>query len=226
VFDIVGPRTWSFEEVVRLFRRWMGWRPASVVRLPAFFARSLFRLGDAAALFGWRPPVRSTARIEIARGAVGDPAPLAAAGFRPRDVEAALMAEPASVQERWFARLYVVKPILFVVLPLFWIATGLISLGPGWDIGMGLMREGGVDDPLAALVIIAGALADLAIGVAIGWRPTSRYGLLAAIAISLVYALIGTVLVPRLWRDPLGPMLKIWPIIACHLAALAVLEDR
>jgi hypothetical protein len=33
-------------------------------------------------------------------------------------------------------------------------------------------------------------------------------------------------LVPRLWIDPLGPMLKIWPIIVLHLTALAILEDR
>jgi hypothetical protein len=32
--------------------------------------------------------------------------------------------------------------------------------------------------------------------------------------------------VPRLWADPLGPMLKIWPIIVMHFTALAILEDR
>jgi hypothetical protein len=34
------------------------------------------------------------------------------------------------------------------------------------------------------------------------------------------------VLVPRLWADPLGPMLKIGPIIALNLVALAILDDR
>jgi MFS superfamily sulfate permease-like transporter len=75
------------------------------------------------------------------------------------------------------------------------------------------MREGGVEGASAALTVVAGALADLAIGIAIAYRPTSRYGLYAAIAISFTYAIIGTILVPRLWADPLGPMLKIWPIV-------------
>jgi DoxX-like family len=57
-------------------------------------------------------------------------------------------------------------------------------------------------------------------------RPTSRLGLYAAIGISLIYAVIGTLLVPRLWADPLGPMLKIWPIIVMHFVALAILDDR
>jgi DoxX-like family len=50
--------------------------------------------------------------------------------------------------------------------------------------------------------------------------------LYAALLISLSYAAIGTWLVPRLWSDPLGPMLKIWPIIVLNLMALAIHEDR
>jgi hypothetical protein len=47
------------------------------------------------------------------------------------------------VQERWFARLYFLKPLVFVVLALFWITTGLVSLGPGspsWMTADGLLR--------------------------------------------------------------------------------------
>ena len=119
-----------------------------------------------------------------------------------------------------------VFPGVFVVLCLFWISTAFVSLGPGWDYGIGLMREGGVEGTYASLTVVAGALADLAIGIAIGLRPTSRYGLYAAIGISFTYAIIGTVLVPRLWADPLGPMLKIWPIIILHFVALGILDDR
>jgi len=111
-------------------------------------------------------------------------------------------------------------------LCLFWLSTAFVSLGPGWGYGIGLMREGGVEGTAAAITVIAGALADLAIGIAIAYRPTSRYGLYAAITISFTYAIIGTILVPRLWADPLGPMLKIWPIIVLHFMALAILEDR
>ena len=69
-----------------------------------------------------------------------------------------------------------------------------------------------VKENVAGLTVIAGALADLAIGFAILTRPLSRYGLWAALIISLVYVVIGTTLVPRLWNDPLGPMLTIWQV--------------
>jgi hypothetical protein len=48
----------------------------------------------------------------------------------------------------------------------------------------------------------------------------------SAFALSLVYVVIGTVLVPRLWIDPLGPMLKIWPVLALNLMLIAILEER
>jgi len=54
------------------------------------------------------------------------------------------------VQERWFARLYALKPLIFVVFGLFWIVTGLVSLGPGWGQSVALMREGGVSEGGAA----------------------------------------------------------------------------
>jgi MFS superfamily sulfate permease-like transporter len=88
------------------------------------------------------------------------------------------------------------------------------------------MREGGINDPLSSLVVMLGASADICIGLAIISRATSRYGLYAALTISVAYAIIGTILVPRLWADPLGPMLKIWPVMVLNLVALAIREDR
>jgi uncharacterized protein YbjT (DUF2867 family) len=227
VVDLVGPRTWSFSDFVRVLRRWMRWPEPRSFTVPSFFSTLLYKLGDAVTALGWRPPMRTTARREIVHGAAGDPSRWSQlTGITPTDVELALTREPASVQERWFARLYFLKPLLFAVFGLFWLVTGLISFGPGWDLGMSLMREGGVEESLASLAIVAGASADVIIGLAILYRPTSRYSLYAALLISIAYAVVGSILVPRLWREPLGPILKIWPIMVLNLVALAIREDR
>jgi uncharacterized protein YbjT (DUF2867 family) len=226
IVELVGPHRYSFLEVVSLIRRWCRWPPARELQLPNFASSLLYKFGDMISLLGWSPPVRSTAEREIRRGAVGSLEGMQRLELQPKGLPEFFASEPASVQERWFARMYLLKPALFVVLSLFWISTAFVSLGPGWDYGMGLMREGGVEGGSAALTVVAGALSDLAIGLAIAYRPTSRYGLYAAILISFTYAIIGTILVPRLWADPLGPMLKIWPIIVAHFMALAVLDDR
>jgi hypothetical protein len=103
--------------------------------------------------------------------------------------------------------------------------TGIISLGPGYAIGKSLIEEGGYPQ-FATIGVIAGALADIFIGLGIAIRPTARPALFAALAISFVYAVLGTILVPRLWSDPLGPMLKIWPVVVLIMVALAILRDR
>ncbi|MGI6852739.1 SDR family oxidoreductase [Mesorhizobium sp. 1B3] len=226
ILELAGPRKITFEDVVATYRHWLGWAPARRALLPRWVADLAYWSGDVAGWLGWRPPVRSTAKREMARGAVGDPNPWqASTGLHPRDLSATLEREPSSVQERWFSKLYFLKPVIFIVFALFWIATGLISLGPGFDIGVGLMQRAGTGS-LAAPGVIAGALADIAIGLAILYRPTARAGLHAALAISLFYLVAGSILVPELWKEPLGPMMKIWPIMALNLVALAILEER
>ena len=226
IIELVGPQRYSFSEVVALMRRWYRWTPAREIHLPEFASSLAYKAGDLISLLGWRPPVRSTAEREIARGAVGNAEEMLRLGVRPKALPEYFWSEPASVQERWFARIYLLKPLVFGVLSLFWISTAFVSLGPGWGYGIGLMGEGGVEGTAAVLTVVAGALSDLVIGIAIGYRRTSRYGLYAAIGISVAYAIIGTMLVPRLWADPLGPMLKIWPIIVLHFVALAIRDDR
>lgn len=222
--DLAGPDRFSFTGLVQLFRGWLGHAPAREIALPTWLADFLYRLGDLAGLLGWRPPVRSTARREIARGAVGDTAEWTRlTGIAPRSVPAMLNAHPASVQEGWFAGLYLLKPLVLASLALFWIGSGIVSLGPGYSRGIAMMQQTGA---LAPLAVIGGGLADLLVGLGIAVRRTAGSALVAGIAVALFYALAGTFLTPWLWLDPLAPLLKIAPVIALHLVALATLRER
>ncbi len=73
------------------------------------------------------------------------------------------------------------------------------------------MSEGGVGS-LSPFAVIAGSLVDLAIGIGIAIRRSAQVSLYAALAISVFYVIAGTIILPRLWIDPLGPMVKIVPI--------------
>jgi uncharacterized protein YbjT (DUF2867 family) len=224
--ELVGPDRLSMAEIIAQYREWYGWPPARSVTLPRWLAHSLYRLGDVAGALGWRPPVRSNAAREIARGAVGDPGPwMLVTGIRPRSLAEALAAEVAPVQEKWFARLYLLKAVIFPVLAIFWIATGIISLTLGYPAGLELMRSTGAG-ALSAPAVVAGALADTAVGIGIALRPFTRAALYGAFGLSLFYALAGSALRPDLWGEPLGPLLKILPIFVLHLVALAILDER
>ena len=224
--DLAGPEAFCFEEVVARYRNWLGWKPARKVRLPRAFMALTYGLGNIAGRLGWRPPVRSTVRHEMARGAVGSPAAWTEfTGIVPQSLDEALRREPASVQERWFARLFLLKPVVIGVFAFFWLITGVVSLGRGYDIGVAMMLEGGAG-AWSGSVVIAGGLADFAIGAGSLWRPTAKYALWAALGLTLFYVLAGSAILPRLWDDPLGPMMKVWPIIALNLVALAILDER
>ncbi|MBZ9898264.1 MULTISPECIES: SDR family oxidoreductase [unclassified Mesorhizobium] len=224
--ELAGPEALTMTELISRYRQWFGWKKATVFTVPGWAARGLYRLGDLAGWLGWRPPIRSNAQKEITRGAVGDPQPwIATTGIHPASLASALAADPATVQERWFAGLYFIKPAIFVVLPFFWIMTGIISLTTGWRNGVELLIGTAVA-PHAEAAVVAGAIADAAVGALIAFRPTSRPGLWGAIAISLFYAIAGTILRPDLWNEPLGPLMKILPILALHFVALAILEER
>ena len=223
--EIVGPEALSLDAVLGAYRRWLGCGTARSLKVPAWLASVAFRLGDLAGLLGWRAPLRSTLARELARGVVGDAAEWTRlTGIRPRSLEAALAAEPASVQERWFARLYLLKPVALATLAFYWIASGLIALGPGADGAVRLIEEAGVG--AARVAVVAASLADVAIGIGIAVRRTARWALWAALALSLAYLAAGTLLLPSLWADPLGPLLKIAPIAVLTAVALAILDER
>jgi uncharacterized protein YbjT (DUF2867 family) len=223
--ELAGPERLTFDEVVAAYRRWLGYPPARPAPGGALLPHA-YRLGDLAGVLGWRPPIRTNARREIIRGAVGDPSEwIRLTGVRPRSLSQGLAAEPSSVQERWFANLYLMKALILVVFSGFWIATAVISIGPGYERGERLMQLAGAG-PLSGPSVWAGALADLVIGLGIVWRRTTRLALWGALGLSVFYLVAGTILLPELWAEPLGPMTKIFPIMVLNLVALAVLEDR
>jgi hypothetical protein len=195
------------------------------IDVPQWLAGAAFRVGDLAGLLGWRAPLRSTLNRELARGVSGDPAEWTRlTGIVPRSLQAALAAEPASVQERWFAQLYLLKPAALATLGLYWVATGLIAMGPGAERAASLLEQAGIGAP--RLLAATSSLADILIGIGIAFRRTARMALWAALALSLAYLAAGTLLLGSLWDDPLGPLLKIAPIAALVAVALAILDER
>jgi hypothetical protein len=100
-----------------------------------------------------------------------------------------------------------------------------VSVTAGYPHAVGLMRMTAAA-PLAELSVWSGAAIDVGVAGLILYRPTSKLGLIAALAVSIFYIIAGSLLLPALWADPLGPMMKIWPILAFNLLCLAILDER
>jgi hypothetical protein len=213
-------------EVIAAFRTRFG-GPRPLLRLPAWLMSLGALAGDLAAWLGWSPPIRTTALKELRRGVTGDAGGWSAAtGIEPASLAAALAAIPASVQESWFARLYLAKPLVIGGLALFWLISGGVALGPGHRAAVAVLTAQSTPLGWAAGLTIATALADVAIGLGIAFRRSCRAALLAGLALAIGYLLAASVIAPQLWADPLGPLVKIGPILVLMLVALAILPER
>jgi uncharacterized protein YbjT (DUF2867 family) len=212
-------------DVVACFRDVLG-GPKPLVTLPSWLLAVGARLGDIASRLGWSPPIRTTALAEMRRGVQGNPvAWIAATGLAPRTL-VDLAARPATVQDKWFARLYLVKALIIVTLVIFWVVSGLIALTVSFDAAAAILSSHGFPRTLVGPATAASSLMDTAIGVAIAFRRTCKAGLIAGIALSLFYMAGAALLTPDLWLEPLGALVKTFPAIVLMLVALFILDNR
>jgi len=226
-WELAHPETLTLGELVAALRAWHGFPPRPLLPLPLVVQAAVIAVADVIGRFGWRTPASSTAVLELAAGVAGDPrAWMAATGIQPKSLAAILAERPASVQDRWFARLYLLKPLAIASLAAFWIATGVIAFGPGRAASMADLDAAGVRGALASIMLNGGALLDVALGALLLVRRTARMALLLMLTATLIYALAGTVLAPQLWADPLGPLTKLVPLVLATLFTLAILDER
>jgi uncharacterized protein YbjT (DUF2867 family) len=221
--DLASPETLTLAEAVARHRSWLGLQPARTVDLPEFAARAVGSAADLLGHLGWRSPLRSTALAAAAGGIIAPAASQPARALKTLDET--LRLAPAGVQDLWFARLYFLKPLIFGMLALFWLLSGLIAL-LRFGQSSAYLTAAGLTPSLAGLLTILTASANIAIGVAIAIRRYSALALKLTLGLSLCYLLGGTFFQPSLWADPLGPLVKVLPAIVLALVALAIFEER
>jgi uncharacterized protein YbjT (DUF2867 family) len=226
VWEIAGREPGTVGGVIETFRRHFG-GPTAILSVPGWLLRAGARAGDGVARLGWAPPVRTTALREMLRGVAADPERwVAETGIEPVPLLEVVGRLPSTVQERWFARLFLAKPLMIAGLVVFWIASGLIALTVAFGPAIEILTSHGFPVALARAVTVISSLTDIAVGLAIAWRRTCKTGLLAGIAVSLFYMAGAALVTPDLWFEPLGALVKTWPAIVLMLVTMLVLDER
>ena len=222
----VGPEPMALRDIVLGLRRWLGFAPAPVLALPLPLVRLTARAAD---LLGWAGrggSITSTALRQMEYGNTADGAAFAQAiGFTPRRFAATLARRPSAVQDRWHARLYFVKPVLRLTLALYWMLTGAaVAIAP--EPARDWLGAAGFAPGLVGPMLWATAAVDILLGalLLVRWRVALVGS--AQILVSVGYLLVISATLPALWLDPLGPLLKVVPIIVATLAMMAIEADR
>lgn len=226
-WDLMVPQPVTLGGVVDQFRHAFGTTGMPRIPMPAFLLGFGAKLGDLAAVLGWMPPMRTTAIAELRRGVSGDPQPwMRATGIVPKTLAQAVGARPATIQDKWFARLFLIKALVIASLVVFWTVSGFISLVVSYDAAKDILRSHGFAPSLIAPVTVLTSLMDMTIGVLIAFRRSCAAGLIAGIVASLGYMVGAAFLTPDLWIEPLGALVKTGPAIVLMGVALLTLDNR
>lgn len=217
-----GPEVLTLRQLLARLRAWLGYPPAPFLEVPPRLMAALARLGD---LVGAKT-LNTTALRQLQYGNVAPPAARVPFGPAPRTLAAALAARPAHVQDRWHARCYFLRPLLQIVLGVFWLASGIVGLlAPAATRGA-LLAPLGLGADASVLLWLGSCALDIGIGVAVlaGWRRRA-IGWLQLVVIGGYTAGLGA-LAPALLLDPLGPLVKNAPVAAAVVALMALADDR
>jgi len=226
-WDLMQPQPVTLGGVIEQFRRALGTADWPRIVLPSFLLSLGAKLGDFSSFLGWMPPMRTTAIAELRRGVTGDPTPwMAATGIAPKTITDMIGRRSATIQEKWFSRLFLVKALVIASLALFWTASGFIALVISYDAAAGILRAHNFPAALVGPVTVITSLMDMCIGILIAIRRTSAFGLIAGIIASLGYMAGAAILTPDLWIEPLGALVKTGPAIVLMFVALLTLDNR
>jgi len=226
-WDLMQPEPVTLGDAIGAFRRSLGTTDWPRLAVPAPLINLGALAGDLSSRLGWMPPMRTTAIAELRRGVRGDPLPwMATTGIAPTRLAAAVGTHSASIQDKWFARLFLIKAVIIASLVLFWIASGSIALFVSFPATTAILTTRGWSEGFAIPFAAITSLTDISVGVLIAFRRTAAFGLATGIFVSLGYMIGCALLTPDLWLEPLGALVKTGPAIVLMLVALLTLDNR
>lgn len=130
---------------------------------------------------------------------------------------------PVGAQDRLFAPMALIAPVIIFCLCLFWLTSGVVGIARVKEAAQ-VLQNVGWPTGLAIAGVLFWAIVDIAIGIAFAFRKYASAACWAAVVVSKFYLVASTFTVPSLWIDPLGPLVKVVPAIVLAFAARAVLD--
>jgi uncharacterized protein YbjT (DUF2867 family) len=217
-----GPENVSLRAFVLAWRSWLGFGQARVVGVPIRIVRLFAAIVD---LLGGGP-LSTTAIRQLEFGNAGNGELFASAiGFTPLPMRAWLARRPSSVQDKWHARLYFLRPLLRWTLGLSWIAAGLIGILASSEVVSSIVRPFGGEMAAGTLQWLT-CLLDVCVGAAILTRRWPWKLLVVQLVIVIGYTAVITAAAPGLWLDPFGALVKNAVFLALAVVVAALEDDR
>lgn len=224
LLDAVGPHPMTTDELTNALRQWLGLPARGAIAIPEWL---LWASVPFARLFSFDALSKDSLGM-LKRGNTAPVAPLAGAlNWTPRDIGAALAAEPATEAALWHARLFFLRPALRFGLALLWIATGIVSafVYP-LEKSLAMVAGLGVSAWQATALVYGGAALDGMLGLALLLNIKPVLTGLAQLAAIAVFTILASFAVPEAWIEPLGPLTKNIAVVLATLTMIAMEAKR
>lgn len=219
-FEVGGPAAMTLREFLQDLRVWLGVAPGLALPVPERLVDLGAALGD---WFGSGPLGRTMWRMTRRGNALSTHAvqnQRQTFGIAGRPLRDAIAATPCHTQDRWHARLYPLAPVLRISLA----AVCLLSALAGFSLPAGALRDLaaplGLPDALVFAFGYGGSGADLLLGASLLVPRTARPAAWVLLVLTAGYTLALGVLLPSVWLDPFGGLVKnlvLLPAIGAYL---------
>ncbi len=225
--DLVEDAPHTLRDVILKHRSWLGFAtPRTCIELPDWALTLTAKAADLLGVLGWRSPLRSTGVQVLSGGVAGDPAVWTeVAGARISSLDDTLAQLPAGVEHRQAARMSLIMPLVFAALFVFWLVSGVIGLLQVDDAAQ-VLRDVGWTKGAAMASVVFWSFVDIAIAFGLLVRRFAAIACWAMVVVSVIYLGSATLLVPDLWLDPLGSLVKVIPSVVLALVARTLLDAR
>ena len=226
VIAVVGPERETLLGYLQTLRRWLELPNAIVIRVPMTVSHWVAWLGEVFStgplgITMWR--MLQEGNVAVLPNA--DREFVLLSGVPPLSLHEAFALAPSFVQDRWHARLYFLAPMLRLGLALLWIFSAAVGFATPLPQSQALFASAGLPAAVVAPLVWAASTVDLILGILalIAWRP-EMVAALMCVSLVIYTALVG-LLLPSVWLEPFGGILKNLPLIPAVLV-MGVLSRR
>ncbi|AZZ95258.1 NAD-dependent epimerase/dehydratase family protein [Hahella sp. KA22] len=222
----VGPEVITLREYLTLMRRWLKFPAAKLVSVPLSLIGLVAWIGQRLGA----GPLNDTVWGMLQRGNYAEPGAYERScekfDYAPRSVKGYLQTSASFVQDRWHARLYLLREPIWLTLVVVWMLSGVAGIGAQPETFSPILKAMGLPEFLWRPMVWLTSAVDLALGVFLLSRRHMALAGQLMLACTLGYTLALGLLAPAVWLEPLGGLLKNLPLLCLLSVFLAVEKLR
>lgn len=221
ILNFVGPEKISLKNILMRMREWLGMKKAIVVNMPEKIISFFSFLGD---VFRFST-INSTSNKMLMQNniATEDEQESFFRIIKPKKMSEVFLGNPSYVQDKWHAKLYLLRPFLRLSIGFVFVASGVTTLFLyPQEKTFELMNSFPFSSFEKNIFLYGASFVDIILGIftLINYK-LKQVGIIQC-AMILIYTVIISIFSPVWWLHPFGPIIKNLPVFVAVLIMISL----